>query len=165
MKIIFVIGRIASGKSHYISSIAQPNDLVVELGDIVRKIKGKVDRTFDISLNKQISQGVIDKINGSNANRAIVASPRSLEVLFDIIDTIHSDDIEFHVMDVPYDICKQRFERAARAKDKNNTYDQSLAGDAIIGMEDLMDWLGCEEGINVQYIANYTPEEFNSSQI
>lgn len=155
MKAIFVIGRIASGKSTYTKSIRRDNDIVVELGDVVRAIKNTNERIFDISLNAQICEHIQDILNNTSRDRIIISSPRNLEIIDELEKTLQFQEVEYHVMDVPYEICKERFETSKRDKDSKLTYDEALIGDKSIGMEDLMQEMYVSDDKRIKIIKNY----------
>ena len=163
-KVIFVIGRIASGKSTYVQSIQQPQDLVIELGQIVRDVKGTNDRVFDGNMDNVIAKVGREEIARTQhlTGDIILVAPRSLSLVKTLVSIFDSDTtIEYHLLEVPQNICKHRYDTAKREKDQKLTYREALAGDKKIEMEDLIGWLYDNEyDINLIRIPNYEESEF-----
>ncbi len=163
-KVIFVIGRIASGKSTYVKSIQQPQDLVIELGQIVRDVKGTNDRVFDGSMDEVIAKVVKEEIGRTQhlTGNIILVAPRSLSLVKTLISIFDNEmPIEYHLLEVPQNICKHRYETAGREKDQKLAYKEAIAGDKKIGMEELIGWLYDNEyDINLIRIPNYEESEF-----
>ncbi len=163
-KVIFVIGRIASGKSTYVKSIQQPQDLVIELGQIVRDVKGTNDRVFDGSMDEVIAKVVKEEIGRTQhlTGNIILVAPRSLSLVKTLISIFDNEMyVEYHLLEVPQNICKHRYETAKRDKDQKLTYKEAVAGDKKIGMENLIGWLYDNEyDINLIRIPNYEESEF-----
>lgn len=145
-KYIYVIGRIASGKSTYAKYLADQYQkdgvkaCIIELGDIVRKIRNNEKRFFDAGLNGPICTEVANIIKAQDADVYIIASARALGLIDDInsVIGITDDQAEYYFMHVPYETCKARYEDASRNKDVELSYDEALKGDESIGMEGLM---------------------------
>lgn len=138
MKGVFVIGRVASGKSTYVKHIATDKDLVLELGSIARKVKGNSKRFFDNTLDDKIKD-YCKKELVENFEKVYLVSSRSIS----LVETLSGlfDDVEYILLDTDDSICRYRFDNNKRFKDTDITYEEAIKGDKSIGMEDLIVWV------------------------
>ena len=139
MKALFVVGYIACGKSTYVESIRQQDDLVIELGSVVRELTHQEERVFDNNLDdaiyeycKELIGQYIDQIT-----RVIFVAPRSPQLLDKLVTIIDDYDIVF--LSSTYSVREARFNKSKRAKDEGLTYDEALRKDDSIGMGRLVD--------------------------
>lgn len=138
MKILFVLGYAASGKSTYVESIRRADDDVVEIGDIVRSLSGKEKRVFKSSLDKDIINVLKHRILNSSAERVIISSPRNERILKAVRGLVGRENVYVDILDVPYAVRKTRFYARHAAKDDGTRYEDVLAGDRSIGLDELI---------------------------
>ena len=160
MKALFVIGYIASGKSTYVNSIKKEDDLIIELGQVVREITHEEKRVFDNGLDDAIYDYCRDLIGESvdQISRVIFVAPRSVELMDKLTKMI--DDYDIVYLFTPYRIRKMRFDESKRAKDEGITYMEALRKDASIGMEKLVTGLCHSLWGPYTSVANYTEQEY-----
>lgn len=156
---LFVIGYIASGKSTYVESIKRPDDLVIELGSIVREITHQEKRTFDNNLDDAIYDYCRDLIgeNIDQISRVIFVAPRSPKLLDRLIKM--TDNYKIVYLFVPPRIREARFYNSKRAKDEGISYEDALRKDASIGMEILIDKLIHGDWGSFESVQNFTAAE------
>lgn len=139
MKALFVVGYMACGKSTYVESIRQQDDLVIELGSVVRKLTHQEERVFDNNLDDAIYEYCKELIGQYNdqITRVIFVAPRSPQLLDKLVTIIDDYDIVF--LSSAYSVREARFNKSKRAKDEGLTYDEALRKDDSIGMGRLVD--------------------------
>ena len=139
MKAIFVVGLIACGKSHYANTIKEDDDLVIELGDIVRGLTQTETRTFDKNLDNLILKECVKRCINTNAKRVIIVGPRSLELFHNLIDLF--DHHEIHFVNVDESIREKRYNESQRAKDKHLSFIEASRKDWELGLFEIMSTL------------------------
>lgn len=81
--IIIVVGQICGGKSYFIqTNLSQKyrNSEVIKIGDIVRSLKGSVDRLIDESLDTAIIEHLTKRIKESSALTVIIDGIRQMSI-------------------------------------------------------------------------------------
>ena len=141
LKALFIVGYIASGKSTYTNSIQEDDDLIIELGSVVRYLTKTEKRVFDNDLDDAIYEYCRDLIGESidQISRVIFVAPRSPKLMERLMGMIGRENCEIRFMFVPFSIREKRFIESKRDKDNNISYLEALRKDASIGMEDLID--------------------------
>ena len=141
MKALFVIGYIACGKSTYVESIRQQDDLVIELGSVVRELTHQEERVFDNNLDNAIYEYCKELIGQycDQITRVIFVAPRSPQLMDKLVTIIKDYDIVF--LGSSYKVREERFNKSKRAKDEGLTYDEALRKDDSIGMGKLVHYL------------------------
>lgn len=139
MEIIFVVGYIATGKTYYTNSIKRENDVVIELGNIVREITKQQSRVFDNNLDDVIYKRCLEIIQKNTSKRIIIVAPRSPYLMEKLINITNNHEI--HYLDVLSEIREQRFIESHRIKDINLSYQDAVRGDLILGLDVLIEKL------------------------
>lgn len=138
MKVLFIIGFAACGKSTYINKIRQTGDEVLETGDIVREITSKEQRVFNSNLDENILKHIRSRLKRSNAKRIIIASARSMHIVEDIRDFVGRENVDIIILKTSYKERRKRFEERNSGKDTGMTYDDVLRGDRKLGLDDMI---------------------------
>lgn len=139
MEIIFVVGYIATGKTYYTNSIKRENDVVIELGSIVREITKQQSRVFDNNLDDVIYKRCLEIIQKNTSKRIIIVAPRSPYLMEKLVNITNNHEI--HYLDVLSEIREQRFIESHRIKDINLSYQDAVRGDLILGLDVLIEKL------------------------
>ena len=83
-EVTFIIGKICSGKSFFVEKNRlkeQPENLVIELGDLVREIRKNESRIFDNSLDDQLTSMVAQIVLNCEPKRVFIVGVRQISLL------------------------------------------------------------------------------------
>lgn len=148
--IAIIVGEIASGKTTYANMSASKGFMIIELGDIVREITHKAERTFSNDFDDAIYEAVRDTIgeNIDQYNKFIIVGPRSPELMDRLVKLSKNPSIIY--LNVPEEKRRRRFYKSNREKDKNITFEEACKKDNSIGLDILIKRI--EEGLYGPYI-------------
>ena len=138
MRVLFILGFAACGKSTYISKIRQTGDEVIETGDIVRELTSKEQRVFNRSLDDNIMKVLRSRIKQSKAKRIIITSARNMQIVEDIRDFVGRENVDIIILKTSYSERLKRFNARNAGKDNGLTYDDVLRGDRRLGLDEMI---------------------------
>ena len=148
-RVVYILGKIASGKStatqHYINERASREERyryrVVEVGQIVRDIKKTCFRTFEENLDKEIVNRIDKEFREAAAKGEdlVVVGIRQLSIWTQLNQNFNGPR-EIYLCITPTKDRQHRYEKlsSARAKDRTLTFEQAEAGDASLGIDQLI---------------------------
>lgn len=135
-KVIFLLGEICSGKDTYANNNFTNGEIVVSIGDIVRKISNKKQRIS----NKDLDQTIIKeckKIYESLQNKTIVFVGIRQEIVY-LELAKDFEDKQSIILTASSKVLKDRYESRGDEKDKNLTYEQAHNIDLQLGLFNLI---------------------------
>ncbi len=140
--ITFVCGQLCSGKSHYAKGLTKASlyATVVEVGDIVRKIKQTTSRE-ELQDSKDLVGSIITNLKSTIqsltfqlAEDVIVSGVRQKEILEAF------PDATMIWVNVPTAVRKERYEKRARAGD-DQTFEEADQGDVDLGILEVKNYI------------------------
>ena len=138
----FVCGQLCSGKSHYAKGLAKASlyASVIEVGDIVRKIKQTTSReelqdSKDLVGNIITSlQATIKSLTFQLAEDIIICGVRQKEILEAF------PDATMLWLSTPMQLRKERYEKRARSGD-DQTFEEADQGDVDLGILEVKNYI------------------------
>ena len=150
--VIFVCGKICSGKDTFADQLAFHEKIVVS--DIVRDLIKSTDRkklADTKALDKKIAKELFDRIK--KAGKASVVGVRQLSILLKLKFHLQTNGFshEYIWLEVSDEELKRRFITRDDEKDKTMTFEEALQKDEDLGLVDLEDWLTYQSNVQVIY--------------
>lgn len=145
--VTFVIGKAFSGKSHYANEkVKEVRSVIIEVGEIVRKIKQEEKRIFEGFLSKEIAKRtfhILTKVT-SDAHVYIVGCRQKsvIEQISYLCELNHLHlDYNIIYLSASNEIRKERFEKLVdKEKNKGLTFEEIENGDKSLGINELITW-------------------------
>lgn len=140
--ISFVCGQLCSGKSHYAKGLTKASlyATVVEVGDIVRKIKQTTSRE-ELQDSKDLVGSIITNLKSTIqsltfqlAEDVIVCGVRQKQILEAF------PDATMLWISTPTQLRKERYEKRARAGD-DQTFEEADQGDVDLGILEVKNYI------------------------
>jgi len=150
--VIIVCGPLCSGKTTFAKTLV--NHRHIDIGDIVREIKQKIERVHDAMLDTLINGRLTHEMARQDVNTNIVITGIRQKSIYDHVISnceLFKQTHETLWLDVPKDILFQRFLNRDEEKDKNplkltlldsrSRFNDLLIADAYLGLRELKDYL------------------------
>lgn len=140
--VTFVCGQLCSGKSHYAKGLAKAclYGTVIEVGDIVRKIKNTTSREA-LQDSKELSTQIISQLNHliksltfQLAEDVIISGVRQKEILEAF------PDANMIWISSPEDVRRARYEKRSRGGD-DQTFEEANEGDIKLGILEVKQYI------------------------
>lgn len=140
IKATFIFGEICSGKSTFIKEKIEGSYKLIELGQLVRDLYKTEERIFDANLDDYLSEKVLemkerDEHHSRGIDHYVIAGCRQVSLLKKLEK--HFSDIERVYLKVPRDILRRRFSHRDAIKDRSSDFDNVIAGDVALGIDEL----------------------------
>lgn len=137
--ICFVCGQICSGKSLYSQTLTKISDcFYLEVGDIVRSIKGSTDRKV-LQDTKELAAKIIEFLDLTQRVHApkqlVVSGVRQKEILEFFPESI------LIWIECPKDERKRRYLLRSKPGDDTQTFDEADRGDIALGILDVKKYI------------------------
>ena len=138
----FVCGQLCSGKSHYAKGLAKASlyASVIEVGDIVRKIKQTTSRE-ELQDSKELVGNIITSLKATIqsltfqlAEDIIICGVRQKEILEAF------PDATMLWLSTPTQLRKERYEKRSRAGD-DQTFEEADQGDVDLGILEVKNYI------------------------
>lgn len=145
--VTFVVGKAFSGKSYYVNEkVKKAGGVIVEVGEIVRKIKQEEKRIFEGFLFKEITERIfhiLTKVT-SDAHVYIVGCRQKsvIEQMLYLCELNHLHlDYNIIYLSASNEIRKERFKKLVdKEKNKGLTFEEIENGDELLGINELITW-------------------------
>lgn len=145
--VTFVVGKAFSGKSYYVNEkVKEVGGVIVEVGEIVRKIKQEEKRIFEGFLSKEIAKRtfhILTKVT-SDAHVYIVGCRQKsvIEQISYLCELNHLHlDYNIIYLSASNERRKERFEKLVdKEKNKGLTFEEIENGDESLGINELITW-------------------------
>jgi hypothetical protein len=145
--VTFVVGKAFSGKSYYVNEkVKEVRGVIVEVGEIVRKIKQEEKRIFEGFLSKEIAKRtfhILTKVT-SDAHVYIVGCRQKsvIEQISYLCELNHLHlDYNIIYLSASNERRKERFEKLVdKEKNKGLTFEEIENGDESLGINELITW-------------------------
>lgn len=145
--VTFVVGKAFSGKSYYVNEkVKEVGGVIVEVGEIVRKIKQEEKRIFEGFLSKEIAKRtfhILAKVT-SDAHVYIVGCRQKsvIEQMLYLCELNHLHlDYNIIYLSASNERRKERFEKLVdKEKNKDLTFEEIENGDESLGINELITW-------------------------
>lgn len=145
--VTFVVGKAFSGKSYYVNEkVKEAGGVIVEVGEIVRKIKQEEKRIFEGFLFKEITERIfhiLTKVT-SDAHVYIVGCRQKsvIEQMLYLCELNHLHlDYNIIYLSASNEIRKERFKKLVdKEKNKGLTFEEIENGDELLGINELITW-------------------------
>lgn len=151
-RIIFVCGRICSGKNTFCKSLALHKHIVVS--DVVKRLTGEISRAKlqdTAELDSQIVQELMNLIDSSD--QVVIDGIRQLSILDALLAHYDKSDCEIVWLRVPPAIRKERYLLRNDSKDAADDFERAEERDVKLGIADLHS--ACFERLQARIIAHY----------
>lgn len=145
--VTFVVGKAFSGKSYYVNEkVKEVGGVIVEVGEIVRKIKQEEKRIFEGFLSKEITKRIfhiLTKVTSDAHVYVVGCRQRSVvEQMLYLCELNHLHlDYNIVYLSASNEIRKERFEKLVdKEKNKSLTFEEIENGDESLGINELITW-------------------------
>lgn len=145
--VTFVVGKAFSGKSYYVNEkVKEAGGVIVEVGEIVRKIKQEEKRIFEGFLSKEITKRIFHILTKVTSDAHIyVVGCRQRSVVEQMLYLCESNhlhlDYNIVYLSASNEIRKERFEKLVdEGKNKGLTFEEIENGDESLGINELITW-------------------------
>lgn len=146
--IIFVIGRVCSGKNYYVVDQIKENEKkgwkcsMIDVGQIVREIKGKEQREFDPSLAPTLYKAIIGRINElrGKTDFVYIIGIRQEDLFENLYENlINKYPVGIHYLNVPSKIRRERYSKQQEiAKNKGLSFEEVEEKEVSLGIDSLI---------------------------
>lgn len=146
--IVFVMGRVCSGKNTYTSEQMKQNEeagyrcAMIDIGQLVRCLKNQTKRQFDESLAPVLYELVSSKIDAYRYDVDIVyiVGIRQKDLFLRLRQTFSVEYlIGIHVLNVPYLVRKKRYEKEQDSlKNQGLSFDEVEKNEVALGVDSLI---------------------------
>lgn len=145
--VTFVVGKAFSGKSYYVNEkVKEVGGVIVEVGEIVRKIKQEEKRIFEGFLSKEIAKRIFHILTKVTSDAHVyIVGCRQKSVIEQIsylceLNHLHLD-YNIIYLSASNEIRKERFEKLVdKEKNKGLTFEEIENGDESLGINELITW-------------------------
>lgn len=145
--VTFVVGKAFSGKSYYVNEkVKEAGSVIVEVGEIVRKIKQEEKRIFEGFLSKEITKRIFHILTKVTSDAHVyIVGCRQKSVIEQIsylceLNHLHLD-YNIIYLSASNEIRKERFEKLVdKEKNKGLTFEEIENGDESLGINELITW-------------------------
>lgn len=145
--VTFVVGKAFSGKSYYVNEkVKEAGGVIVEVGEIVRKIKQEEKRIFEGFLSKEIAKRtfhILTKVTSDTHVYIVGCRQKSvIEQMLYLCELNHLHlDYNIIYLSASNEIRKERFEKLVdKEKNKGLTFEEIENGDESLGINELITW-------------------------
>lgn len=153
--VIFVCGKICSGKNTFCQKLVEEGYVHVVVSDIVKKITQSTDRE-QLADTKHLDQVIAREllVQIRENNRVVIDGIRQHSILVALVIGMPINlSCEFVWLEVPEEELKRRFLTRSAEKDKNIEFEQALQKDDVLGLGELERWF--KKSLRTQIINNY----------
>lgn len=158
--LIIVIGKVCTGKDYFAREV-YPNAVKIDVGDIVRSITKKQQRTFICDLDKDIIQVLQTTIFNIETDQVIVTGIRQLTIYEALIQRFSNFEIRTYYLRCSEELAKLRFLEREAEKDRTMTYEQVVDFDNQLGLAELQ--VELMSRLDVHFLQTNKP--YNASNI
>lgn len=145
--VTFVVGKVFSGKSYYVNEkVKEVGGVIVEVGEIVRKIKQEEKRIFEGFLSKEIAKRIFHILTKVTSDAHVyIVGCRQKSVIEQIsylceLNHLHLD-YNIIYLSASNERRKERFEKLVdKEKNKGLTFEEIENGDESLGINELITW-------------------------
>ena len=145
MEIIFVFGKICSGKDYICNTLntfeSGPKYKIITISNILRKITGFSNRS-DLFMTEDLKDNIFEELSKEfDSNKIIINGIRQIEVLDFILENYENSNIKMYWIECDDDLRKKRFENRNDRKD-NLTIEEDDARDNKMGLSKILEKYG-----------------------
>lgn len=146
--IIFVIGKVCSGKNTYVVDQIKENEkdgfkcTMIDVGQLVREIKGTEKRQFDESLAPTLYEAIMNRIYKIKQETDIIyiVGIRQKELFLNLYKNLKDNNfISIHCLNVPSEIRRERYSKQQETtKNKGLSFEEVEEKEVSLGINSLI---------------------------
>lgn len=145
--VTFVVGKAFSGKSYYVNEkVKEVGGVIVEVGEIVRKIKQEEKRIFEGFLSKEIAKRtfhILTKVTSDVHVYIVGCRQKSVIEQISYLCELNHLHLDYNIiyLSASNERRKERFEKLVdKEKNKGLTFEEIENGDESLGINELITW-------------------------
>lgn len=151
VQVTYVFGKVCSGKTTYIKRLQDVagrdgSTLVIDVGDIVRRLTQENGRVYDTHLDQRIGSEIVSMCRENDADHIVIIGIRQISLLEFLEDHFHSWEgicvsCHYQLINTDRKTRRIRFNSRQAIKDDGLSFDQVEEQEYDLGIDDLIIYL------------------------